>query len=436
MPSRKRGSGSADWWAPSGSRGEQEWAWGHARGQTRSGEAQQTAMATDETARPLGEYVYTPWPCTITAYPAQTEPDRWKAVYRKAAEVGCAVSLGGKRTRARKHRQIADLTIKGAKAVEFFWWLFDLSRRVFEGGPLAQQFASLPRPSLVEERHVDGEEVKQEYDERLGDWGDTPDSDDDLGDTGGDLAEDTPDDAGGGSAPPPGAGGCAPPPAEGEESVLDRLRRAAREAKDGLPVYTQDTIEEAAGGALRPAPPELMQEMRRHRVIFCTVCFGRGWQVRRALPATLLRLWPYTEVAKVMLILAGPEYDDPAHPDLEWLKYHCQGALHTGLLQVHIAAMPHWHASVGKNSAHRVACEYAWHVWGDAANPVLVTLDCDNIIGSNYMKHIAKFMQQSRESDNYECSMGCVGCGNQGVTGRNVYFMRAFLKVRVYDEAM
>ena len=112
---------------------------------------------------------------------------------------------------------------------------------------------------------------------------------------GGDLAEDTPDDAGGGSAPPPGAGGCAPPPAEGEESVLERLQRAAREAKDGLPVYTQDTIEEAAGGALRPAPPELMQEMRRHRVIFCSVCFGRGWQVRRALPATLLRLWPYTQ---------------------------------------------------------------------------------------------------------------------------------------------
>ena len=386
--------------------------------------------------------------------------------------------------------QEADLTIKGAKAVEFFWWLFDLSRRVFEGGPFEQQFACLPRPSMVEERHVNEERVKQEYDDRVAavttrddedddcsvDWGGRDDEDDDLGDTGSDLAKDTPDDAGagsapppgaggcapplaelkldrlpraareakdtpddagGGSAPPPGAGGCAPPPAEGEESVLDRLRRAAREAKDGLPVYTQDTIEEAAGGALRPAPPELMQEMRRHRVIFCTVCFGRGWQVRRALPATLLRLWPYREVAKVMLILAGPEYDGgPAHPDLEWLKYHCQGALHTGLLQVHIAAMPHWHASVGKNSAHRVACEYAWHAWGDAANPVLVTLDCDNIIGSNYMMHIATFMQQSRESDNYECSMGCVGLGNQGVTGRNACFMRAFLNVRGYDEAM
>ena len=170
MPPRERGSGSAgwgwgrSWWAPPGSRGGQGWDWGHARGQKRSGEAQQTAMATDETARPLGEYVYTPWPCTITAYPAQTEPDSWKAVYRKAAEVGCAVSLGGKRTKARKRRQIADLTIKGAKAVEFFWWLFDLSRRVFEGGPLEQQFACLPRPSMVEERHVDDEEVKQEYD--------------------------------------------------------------------------------------------------------------------------------------------------------------------------------------------------------------------------------------------------------------------------------
>ena len=163
MPPRERGSGSAgwgwgrSWWAPSGSRGGQGWDWGHARGQKRSGEAQQTAMATDETARPLGEYVYTPWPCTITAYPAQTEPDSWNAVYRKAAEVGCAVSLGGKRTRARKRRQVADLTIKGAKAVEFLWWLFDLSRRVCEGGRLEQQFACLPRPSMVEERHVNDE---------------------------------------------------------------------------------------------------------------------------------------------------------------------------------------------------------------------------------------------------------------------------------------
>ena len=31
---------------------------------------------------------------------------------------------------------------------------------------------------------------------------------------------------------------------------------------------------------------------------------------------------------------------------------------------------------------------------------------------------------------------GCVGLGNQGVTGRNACFMRAFLKVRGYDEAM
>ena len=142
MPPRERGSGSADW------------RWGHARGQKRSREALQTAKATDETARPLGEYVYTPWPCTISAYPAQTEPDSWTAVYRKSVEVGCAVSLGGKRTQARKQRKIADLTIKGAKAVEFFWWLFDLSRRVFEGRPLEQQFACLPRPSMVEERHV------------------------------------------------------------------------------------------------------------------------------------------------------------------------------------------------------------------------------------------------------------------------------------------
>ena len=135
------------------------------------------------------------------------------------------------------------------------------------------------------------EDDEDDVDDESPDWGGSDDEDD----TGGDLAKDTPDDAGGGSAPPPGAGGCAPPPAEGEESVLDRLQRAAREAKDGLPVYTQDTIEEAAGGALRPAPPELMQEMRRHHVIFCSVCFGRGWQVRRALPATLLRLWPYTQ---------------------------------------------------------------------------------------------------------------------------------------------
>ena len=78
--------------------------------------------------------------------------------------------------------------------------------------------------------------------------------DDDLGDTGGDLAKGTPDDAGAGS-----------PRRRGLVVVLhprQREKRACLTAYSGQP---SETLEEAAGGALRPAPPELMQEMRRHR---------------------------------------------------------------------------------------------------------------------------------------------------------------------------
>ena len=98
--------------------------------------------------------------------------------------------------------------------------------------------------------------------------------------------------------------------------------------------------------------------------------------------------------------------------------------------------MQYWSAPIGKNTSHRAACEHAWENLGPRANPVIVCLDCDNIIGESYIEHVAKFMAECRRRSNYESLLGCKGLKNQGLCGRNACFMRAFLKIGGYDESM
>ena len=64
---------------------------------------------------PPGDFVYTHWPCTILAYPERGALNDWGYMYQKAEEVGCVVSLGGKRTKNRTKREMAALTVRGRK---------------------------------------------------------------------------------------------------------------------------------------------------------------------------------------------------------------------------------------------------------------------------------------------------------------------------------
>jgi hypothetical protein len=74
-----------------------------------------------------------------------------------------------------------------------------------------------------------------------------------------------------------------------------------------------------------------------------------------------------------------------------------------------------WHASVAKNTSHRLAEE-----------EVLVNVDGDNLVGPDFPVDVVNHFQQGRTLLQYEWG--------QGTCGRIAYRREDFLKLRGYDE--
>jgi hypothetical protein len=74
-----------------------------------------------------------------------------------------------------------------------------------------------------------------------------------------------------------------------------------------------------------------------------------------------------------------------------------------------------WHASVAKNTSHRVAEE-----------EVLVNVDADNLVGPDFPVDVVKHFQQGYTVLQYEWG--------QGTCGRIAYRRQDFMKLRGYDE--
>ena len=99
----------------------------------------------------------------------------------KATEAVCSVSLGGKSA----HREEAALTVKGQRAVGFFWWLLMKSREAFNWTRLEDNFRNLNMPVMVdaddetEEGKASVEEARSAYNEKdlSGDGQDRPTAD-------------------------------------------------------------------------------------------------------------------------------------------------------------------------------------------------------------------------------------------------------------------
>ena len=110
-----------------------------------------------------------------------------------------------------------------------------------------------------------------------------------------------------------------------------------------------------------------------YTVGLCTATMNRFWQIRRALPLTLMHAWPYRGSCKVHVVDLGSKDNNT----FSFLVNSCRFAMEAGLLCVYRAKEEFWHASVGKNTAHRVADE-----------DILVNVDSDNLIGAEFLQDL------------------------------------------------
>ena len=147
-------------------------------------------------------------------------------------------------------------------------------------------------------------------------------------------------------------------------------------------------------------------------VALCTSTKARLWQLRRALPLNLLHAWPHRDWVKIHLVVC-----DCGEGSIDWVLQHCRPAIEADLLRLYSTDghMPHWHASVGKNTAHMVATE-----------DILVNVDCDNLIGPDFPENVVEHFNNGAKVVQYEYL--------NGTTGRIACLREDFLFLRGYDE--
>ena len=145
-------------------------------------------------------------------------------------------------------------------------------------------------------------------------------------------------------------------------------------------------------------------------VALCTATMNRLWQLKFALPLTLLHCFSYRNTCRVYVVDLGSN-----DGTLEWLLNHCRWAIEIGLLRVFRADELNWHACIGKNTAHIQAEE-----------DILVNVDGDNLIGAGFLKDVCQQFQDGAEVAHYELG--------GGTCGRIALKREVFLEIGGYDE--
>ena len=106
---------------------------------------------------------------------------------------------------------------------------------------------------------------------------------------------------------------------------------------------------------------------------------------------------------------------------MDWIQVHCAAALREDFLHVHtvpLAEFPYWHASIGKNTSHRLAIE-------DGA-VVLVNCDADNLLGTNFPVEVLTRMKLETDGNCRMVFQWYSGSRNDGTFGRIAYTTEDF----------
>ncbi len=244
------------------------------------------------------------------------------------------------------------------------------------------------------------------------------------------------------AAAPATQAGAAAAPALGP---MDLLHQAAVNGVRGLG-HAYEEMGQQVAQAYFSEPDKVFRFAVGTTVWFCVTSFKRGWQLKRALPLNILSLWRWRSCAKIALVV----FDSHESAELvAWIRRTCAPALAEGLLVLRTAALPGnaWHASVAKNTAHRLAIEKsitaaeakAAVAGGSAPQPpaiaaldkvFLLNLDGDNLMGASYVLRLCQLLPTVAVCD----SVGARN-GAQGVTGRIGLWATQFLRMGGYDEA-
>eukprot|EP00971_Amphidinium_carterae_P019876 391535-Amphidinium_carterae.2 len=154
------------------------------------------------------------------------------------------------------------------------------------------------------------------------------------------------------------------------------------------------------------------------KIALCTAHLNRTRQSLKALSISLMHCYPFK--GKVTLYFVDFGTDDALWP---FLRCHCAWAIRIGLLPLYKTLdKHHWHASIAKNTAHRVV---------DLDTEVSITLDADNYVTVNWIRNIAQHFHQ-RASIVY--AGGQQFGAPQGTTGRIAMRHAMFLDINGYDE--
>lgn len=147
-----------------------------------------------------------------------------------------------------------------------------------------------------------------------------------------------------------------------------------------------------------------------YTVALCTATMNRLWQLKNALPLTLVHAYPFKDSCRVHVVDMGS-----TDGTLEWLLRYCRWAIEIGLLRVYRAEEKKWHACIGKNTAHIQAKE-----------DILVNVDGDNLIGAGFLEDVCKRFQDGCAVAQYELG--------GGTCGRIALRREDFLYIGGYDE--
>ena len=191
---------------------------------------------------------------------------------------------------------------------------------------------------------------------------------------------------------------------------------------DGLLI---DVIREAASwvekmhlrsdlhGGLAALTPSSAATSSERTVGLCMTMKNRLWQVERALPLNILHCWAHRHWVTIHLVDFGS-----SDSSLEWVLRTCRVAIDAGLLRVYSTGerMPHWHASIAKNTSH-----------GLAEEDILVNVDCDNIVGLDFPVDVVRRMAR----DGFTALQYEEG---DGTAGRVACWREQFLELNGYDE--
>eukprot|EP00397_Hematodinium_sp_SG-2012_P003096 GEMP01003104.1.p1 GENE.GEMP01003104.1~~GEMP01003104.1.p1 ORF type:complete len:1209 (+),score=254.45 GEMP01003104.1:82-3708(+) len=156
------------------------------------------------------------------------------------------------------------------------------------------------------------------------------------------------------------------------------------------------------------------------KIGFCTSVLNRRSQVELALPISLANMWKHRQWAQFYIV----DFDSTDGVS-DYIKTNFPDAIRAGLLKLyHTRDMQHFHASVCKNTAHRMAIE-------DACD-IVVNLDADNIVGPNFGLEILRaYREDEADAIHFYSSYT-----NDGTYGRIVCFASDFEFMRGYEEAM